>query len=113
MNRLAGFRTRSSDRIVFIQPGEMTDYDPADWQEVFSPEQVVWVGDAPFEPGTKEPHQAGEWGRVGPPSSTAKPKDLASISADEPLSEEDALARTMIAARPSSGLPTNSGTRRE
>lgn len=111
-----GFRTRISDWVVLVHAGETPGRDLAGWKVVIAPGQAVWVGDAPFEPGIDEPRPAGEWGRVGPPSSSAKPRDVASIPAHEPLSEEDASARSMIAANPLEsvpGSPTSAGGRME
>lgn len=98
MNRLAGFRTRNSDRVLFAQPVDMTGDDPSGWKEVIGPDQLVWVGHAPFESETARPQQPGEWGRIGPISPAAEATELASIPSGIPLSDEDASARGTIAA---------------
>jgi len=109
VKRLAGFRTRTSDLVTFVELDEAIDYEPANWKEVICPDQLVRVGNGPSEPSTDEPYQPGEWGRLGPPTSTSGASDVTTIAAQEPLSKEDASARATIGINLLPGSQRNAG----
>ncbi len=93
MKRVAGFRTRYGDNIVFEEVTEPTPEVSAERTEVIRPDQVVVIGDVAFEPDRNGRRLPGEWGRVGPPPNSSVSRDVVTLREDVPLTAEDAKIR--------------------
>lgn len=85
MKRIAGFRTRDGDNIVFVEVTEPAPEFDADRTEVIRADQLVVIGDVAFEPDGDEHRMPGEWGRVGPLLTSSVSRDVVTLRHDVPL----------------------------
>lgn len=93
MKRVAGFRTRDGDNIVFVEVTEPAPKVSVNWTEVIRVDQLVVNGHVAFEPDGDEHRMPGEWGRVGPLRTSSVSRDVVTLRHDVPLTAEDAKAR--------------------
>lgn len=84
MKRVAGFRTRDGDNIVFVDVTEPAPEFDANWMEVIRAEQLVVIGDVAFEPDRDGRRMSGEWGRVSPLRTSEVSQDIATLREDVP-----------------------------
>jgi len=95
VKRVAGFRTRDGDNIVFRYVTDPALEVSAGRTEMIRPDQLAVIGDVAFEPDRDGQRRAGEWGRVGPLPRSSVSRDLVTLGEDVPLTAEDAKARSL------------------
>ena len=84
MKRVAGFRTRDGDNIVFRSVTDPALEVSAGRTEMIRPDQLTVIGDVAFEPDRDGQRRAGEWGRVGPLPRSSASWDLVKLGEDVP-----------------------------